>query len=178
MTILGSHSIDFNLLPVSAHRQLTPRDIEKNYAFLKFASTLQYVALPNLLPNAAPLAKAGEDKAEGTGGSKPDHYKEIFGWLRQNGNVKEVLRIIVEDDLQHPHDDEIIEETVKNLGVEMWDWRKYDISSETIRVAAPEVRELHLYTTGNDAVLWGWSDQDGLRNLKNVGQLSHSVNFR
>jgi len=173
---LGDHNIDFNLLPVLADRRLSPEMIKKNYAFLKFESTLQYVALPNLSPiytNSS--VDMATDKDIETEILKPTHYYTIFKWLKDVGNVKEILRIIVEDDPEHPHDDETIERTIKGLGVEVWDWKKYDISSETIRIAAPDVREVYLYTTGNSAVLLGWSDQDGLRNLKNVGHMTYKM---
>ena len=145
--------------------------IESNYKFLKFEDILQYVALPNLLPNTqapsqTPSGKQKEPRSEEV--QTPTHYKDIFDWLRKKGNVKAVLRIIVEDDPDNPHSDEVIEDTLKGLGVEIWDWKKYDICSETICVAAPDVKEVCLYTAGNNAVLRGWSSEDGLRRLKKV----------
>jgi hypothetical protein len=176
---VGDHNIDFNLL--ATNRRLTPEMISSNYKFLKFEEILQYVALPNLLPNIqapsqTPSGKGKEAKSEGL--QTPKHYQQIFKWLKDSRNVKEILRIIVEDDLDNPHSDEVIEETIEPFGVEVWDWRKYDISSETIRRAAPGVKELYLYTTGNNAVLRGWSDQDGLRMLKKVNRISSTSTER
>lgn len=172
---IGGLSIDFNLLPVPANQRLSPEAIEKNYQFLRFESTLQYVALPNLLslPETASndrITHEGKENEPPT----PTHYKKIFDWLRKTRQVQEILRVIVEDDLEHPHDDQTIEEAIQGLGVEVWDWRKYDISSETIYTAAPDVKEIYLYTTGNNTVLWGWSDEDGLRKLKNVRQIAYT----
>lgn len=165
---VGDHNIDFNLL--AANRRLTPEMIKKDYKFLNFEDILQYVALPNLLPNIqtpSQTTSGKEKKHKSEEGQTPTHYKEIFEWLRRR-NVKEVLRIIVEDDLDNPHSDEVIVTAIKGLGVEVWDWKKYDICSETIREAAPDVQVVHLYTSGNNAVLRGWSDQDGLRRLTKV----------
>ena len=172
---LGDFSIDFNLLPVPANRRLSPEMIEKNYQFLRFESTLQYVALPNLLTSTANVLDGTiTDEGKEMERSTPIHYKKVFDWLREARHVQEILRIIVEDDLEHPHDDQTIEEAITGLGVEVWDWRKYDISSETIHTAAPDVKEIYLYTTANNAVLWGWSDEDGLRKLKNVRQVFYA----
>lgn len=99
---------------------------------------------------------------------KPAQHKMIFDWLRNIKNVEQVLHIIVEDDLDNPHDDETIISAVSHLQVETWDWRKYDLCSDTIFKAAPNVTRVNLYTTGNNTVLRGWSDENGLRVLKKV----------
>lgn len=173
LTILGDRNIDFNLLfDADDPPRLSPQMIKKNYKFLKFESTLQLVGLPTLLPEPAkPAAGTVIDPEREWEKPKPAPYQEIFDWLRDKGKVKEVLHIVVEDDLVQPHDDQTIEATLKDLGVEVWDWRKYDISSETIWSAAPHVKEVSLYTTGNNAVLRGWSDEGGLRKLRNVWQI-------
>jgi hypothetical protein len=180
---IGDHNIDFNLL--TANRRLTPKMIAENYKFLKFEKILQYVALPNLLPDVPSPSqtqvtpgkeqkrKIGEGKSDGA--QEPIHYKQIFDWLRKIG-VQEIFRIIVEDDVDNPHSDEVIENTIKGFGVEVWDWKKYDICSETILTAAPGVKEVYLYSTGNNAVLRGWSDQGGLRRLTKVSRdFSHTL---
>ncbi|KAF3170663.1 hypothetical protein TWF788_010126 [Orbilia oligospora] len=59
----------------------------------------------------------------------------------------------------------------KGMGIEIWDWRKLDICSDTVREAAPGVRVLHLYSSANKAVLKGWACKDGLRTLKNLQTL-------
>ncbi|KAF3271949.1 hypothetical protein TWF970_010177 [Orbilia oligospora] len=62
----------------------------------------------------------------------------------------------------------IYERDRKGMGIEIWNWRKLDICSDTIREAAPGVRILHLYSSANKAVLKGWACKDGLRTLKNL----------
>lgn len=140
--------------------------IKETYRFLKFESILQYVALPTLLPSSP----SESDRNGPNNNSGPTHYRDVFDWLRDANKDRptQVLRIIVEDDLDNPHSDETIIKAVERLGVEVWNWRKYDINSETIRKAAPEVKEVHLYSTGNAAVLRGWSDEGGLRKLNHV----------
>jgi hypothetical protein len=143
------------------------------WSFLKFETILQYVALPKLLvkdtsgtvkrPQLNVSGRRLQEKERG-----PTHFKKIFDWLKDK-KVKQILEIIVEDDQENPHWDEVIAEAVKGFGVEVWNWKKFDLCSETIREAAPNVRELYLYSTGNNAVLRGWSDCGGLTTLTKVG---------
>lgn len=46
--------------------------------------------------------------------------------------------------------------------------KEIDMCSETILRAAPTVREVHLYSSGNTAVLRSWVYSPGLRSLSNV----------
>jgi hypothetical protein len=148
---------------------------------LKFEDSLQYVALPKLRveqapktssPRSAVVPAAGEtDKALIQ--EKPDRVgltdcKIVFNWLAKNG-VKKIIRVIVLDDGDVAHSDEAIEECLTPFKVEVWDWKKPDICSETIFQAAPGVRVVHLYCTGNNTVLRSWSGGEGLAKLKKVG---------
>jgi len=95
----------------------------------------------------------------------------LFKWLRKERNVKTILQVIV-DDLQAPaHSDEAIEAALEGMGVERWEWRKLDLCSEVICTVAPQSREVHLYWSGNNAVLRGWSEPDGLAKLKHLQKI-------
>ena len=65
-----------------------------------------------------------------------------------------------------PHSDEAIELALGSFKVEIWEWQKFDICSETIASAAPDVEQAHLYWSGNNAVLWGWSEAETLKRMK------------
>lgn len=88
----------------------------------------------------------------------------LFNFLRNKG-VQRVIRVIVDDTLAPAHSDEAIEKALKGLKVEIWDWRKVDLSTDTIITAAPDAREISLYWSGNNAVLRGWTAKDGLSSL-------------
>jgi hypothetical protein len=101
----------------------------------------------------------------------------IFDWLKYPNKkaVKKVIEIVVDDmdnNLKNCHSDDAIYHCLKDLGVEVWDWRRLDISSELIcRVAGDridDIREVYLYCSGLDAVLRGRSDVHGLVRLKKV----------
>jgi len=72
------------------------------------------------------------------------------------------------DDVDTPYNDTVIETALKGFGVEVFDWMKLDICSETIFDASPEVQEIVLYSSGNRAVLRSWSGEDGLIQLRKV----------
>ncbi|KAK3314432.1 hypothetical protein B0H66DRAFT_583437 [Apodospora peruviana] len=71
----------------------------------------------------------------------------------------------IHDSFNPPHTDEAIEEALRGMDVEIWDWKKTDLCTEVIYTAAPRVREVHLYWSGNNAVLRGWSEEGGLKKL-------------
>lgn len=142
---------------------------------LKFEDVLQYVAVPRVViegdravapKGAKPLLKRN---TRGDAQGRSD-LGLLFKWLKdeKQKKVKTILKVIV-DDLNEPaHHDEAIEECLDGLGVEVWDWRKMDLSPEIIKKVAPDVREIHLYWSGNNAVLRGWSEPEGLRQLQKL----------
>lgn len=58
--------------------------------------------------------------------------------------------------------------------VEEWDWKKMDICSDVIHESSPAVREVSLYSSGNNAVLMGWASEEGLGNRKKFPLVSHA----
>ena len=141
---------------------------------IRLEDCLQYVALPELriqrdayLDTLSPekdksVLKMLQSECEGL-----TDAVLVFDWLRKR-NVKKVIQVIVMEGVSLPHSDEAIVESLKGLDVEIWDWRKFDICSETILQAAPQVRILHLYCSGSNAVLRSWSCEQGLVNLEKV----------
>ncbi|KAK6501368.1 hypothetical protein TWF481_009210 [Arthrobotrys musiformis] len=103
--------------------------------------------------------------------AQKDQYVETFKWLRKQ-KVKKIFKVQVNeiDDPLHPqiipHSNYAIRKCLEGFEVETFDWKKYDICSETILRAAPNVRVVHLYSTANTAVLRGWAAADGLVKLK------------
>lgn len=142
---------------------------------LRFEECLQYVALPELRMQQrdAYIRRLSPEKHESTLAVLQTQCAGltdavmIFDWLRKR-DVKKIVRVIVMDGKEVPHTDEAIVESLKDFEVEVWDWRKFDTCSETIRLAAKDVRILHLYSSGINAVLRGWSSEQGLVLLEKV----------
>jgi hypothetical protein len=139
---------------------------------------LQYVALPSLQVEKAPVHAKLKKQQQQDGNGRRD-MEFLFDFLREK-YVKRVIRVIVDDTNDPPHSDESIEKCLGGLGVEVWDWKKIDLCSETILTAAPDVTEVSLYWSGNNAVLRSWSDREGLNllsKLKKVHLVVHQVSW-
>jgi len=92
--------------------------------------------------------------------------EEIFQWLRDNG-VKKILTAIVLDNTEPSHSDAAIENALSDFKVEVWDWKKLDLNCDVIANSTDgAVREISLYSSGNNAVLMGWASTEGLRSLE------------
>jgi hypothetical protein len=96
----------------------------------------------------------------------------IFKWLSES-DVTRILKVIVIDDGPFPHSNQVIENSLKGFKIETWDWKKVDIPSDTIVAAASGARTVNLYSSGNSAVLKGWSCTEGLVKLKSVQNPIH-----
>lgn len=98
----------------------------------------------------------------------------VFDWLELNG-VKKIVKVIVLDDRDPCHADSSIEEALKGFDVEIWDWKRVDLSTEVIRNSTKVVKEVSLYSSGNNAVLMGWSSPRGLPNEEYFPQVRFSA---
>jgi hypothetical protein len=169
------HEIEFSLEGPS----ITEEDLHKLVSVLKFESILLYVELPKLsverkqalalmqTPRATsiyPRQKLSPVIERGKGATD---FEIIFKELQGKG-VKKILKVIVEDDKGNPHSDDIIEKALSPFDIEEWDWKKFDLCSDTIYNAAPNLREVSLYSSGNNAVLRSWSAPDGLAKFTDV----------
>jgi hypothetical protein len=103
----------------------------------------------------------------------------FFNFLRMKG-VKRIIRVIVDDTVEPSHSDEAIERAFAGLHVEVCDWRKIDLSILSIFKAAPDVREITLYWSGNVVVLRGWememTKSSGLAHLERLNVNISQVN--
>lgn len=161
-------------------------DLDRLARHLTFEETLQYVAIPRLRVDDAvteklqPLPSPVPEHQDESNGSKLDSKARpardcaglkdagiIFEWLEKM-KVRRIFKVIVIDDGDPAHSNQVIEESLRGFKIETWDWKKVDICSDTIFEAASVARFVNLYSSGNSAVLKGWSGPDGLVKLKLV----------
>lgn len=109
------------------------------------------------------LSREPSDKA-GNGRSDMVFF---FDWLREKG-VKRILKVIVDDLTSPSHSDEAIENALYGFDVEILDWRKMDLCPEVICESSKNLREVYLQWSGNNTILRGWSEPDGLKKLHNL----------
>jgi hypothetical protein len=82
---------------------------------------------------------------------------------------------MVIDDGDPSHADASIEEALEGFGIEIWDWKRLDLSTEVICKSTKVVQEISLYSSGNNAVLMGWASPQGLPNKTKFPDVSSLV---
>ncbi|KFA70874.1 hypothetical protein S40288_09923 [Stachybotrys chartarum IBT 40288] len=149
---------------------------------LRFEQVLQYVALPRLsvlddttyrepsvsdgqstVATSTATTTTGVMTAESKGRGL-EHMCRMFKWLKKRG-VTSIVKVTVIDDVEPSHSDEAIEQCLGKLDVRVWDWFKFDLCSDVIVSSANNVSQVTLYSSGNNAVLNGWSSPRGLASL-------------
>ncbi|MCJ1353824.1 MAG: hypothetical protein MMC33_003811 [Icmadophila ericetorum] len=143
-TLQEEHLITLNFC---GHTDPINKSLLSSLRHIKVESILQYVALPKLGVGRDVLSRSSQAVA--------NSHKPVFDWLREN-KVTKILHLKVEEDRYNPHSDDDIKSRVESL-VEFWDWEKVDICATVIKKAAPGMKELSLYSSGNNSVLKSWS---------------------
>jgi len=136
-----------------------------------FHETLVRVALPN-------LSCTGKQSCDATthGLRENPEANLIFKHLA-DCKVKHILKVVVPDCTIHSHSNRDIIDALKPFAIENLDWRKVDLGVTTIRMAAPEIETLKLYSSGNRDVLSNWIDTNGLAQFPKVDARGYPVNF-
>lgn len=156
---------------------LSESHIKEGWNHFDLEDILQYVFIPQVRVERSPQVVAAPGrhplhssikKSDGLGRTD---LIILFTWLKETKSVKTILKVIVEDLEEPSHSDEAIETCLSGMGVEVWDWRKTDLCSEVIYRVSPDMRELHPYWTGRNAVLRGWSEAEGLKKLRKLEQV-------
>ncbi|KAF7930842.1 hypothetical protein BELL_0266g00130 [Botrytis elliptica] len=161
-------------LGVYEKTKINSDQLESFFENQKFDDILQRVSVPAsfTLVESETAANSGRIRtpaAPSKSSSKGlSNLESVFGWLREKMKVKTILSISVKDLDSPAHSDESIEKALVGFGVETWDWQKIDISTGVIETVAPDVRVVHLYWSGNNAVLRGWGEEGGLKQLKHL----------
>ena len=149
--------------------EITEDQINRGYSRLEFENVLRYVAFPNFQIEKRYVRSRGKQVIEPDGSGRDD-MTVLFQFLRKE-KVQRIIHVIVDDRDKIPHSDGAIDIALRGLKVEKWDWQKFDICMETIASAAPDVEQIHLYWSGNNAVLRGWSDKEVLKRMTKLKRI-------
>lgn len=145
------------------------KDLAPGLFDVKFWPVLRYVQLPDLdhVPHDAELTGTGEPR---------DEIRTVLDWLYKEKQVEEILELNVRDSLMQPHSEQAIEEVISKFNVRKLNWRRMDLSINSIIDAAPNVEVLHLYSSGNWAALGHWTNsEEGLGRLKELDEIHISI---
>ncbi|KAK0630393.1 hypothetical protein B0T17DRAFT_636416 [Bombardia bombarda] len=114
----------------------------------KFISAFEKANFRRVIQHVTLDAKSlRPEKDQSTSHLPGSEVAEIFGWLSIAKGVQHIIQLA-------------------KIDVEVLDWSKLDMCPETIRTSCQDVRVLHLYWSGNNAVLRSWSEPEGLPRLK------------
>ncbi|KAK4205770.1 ankyrin repeat-containing domain protein [Triangularia verruculosa] len=100
----------------------------------------------------------------------------VFRWLRERKHVQRILEVRVIDNGKTRETEETIKDALNgNFGIEVWDWKHVDISSDTLVKVAPNAQVVRLYSSGNANVLHAWSGKHGLARLQKLQKVEVTV---
>ncbi|GFP59290.1 hypothetical protein TASIC1_0012029300 [Trichoderma asperellum] len=156
----------------------------KKLSGMLFETILASVQLPYWNPQASHSEKQymSEEQVEPAESVTPqasNPYIGIFEWLWES-NVRKIFSVEVDDTGPEPHSNAAIRQSLcfqrldgiyQDFQIEIFKWKKYDICSETVYEAAPNAKEVYLYSLGNTAVLRGWACSSGLHKMKHLEHL-------
>ncbi|KAL7800594.1 hypothetical protein V8C43DRAFT_274335 [Trichoderma afarasin] len=170
--------ICFDLLGESS--QWSEEKFKRTFDSFTFDSILQYVAFGGIKFTKTDLpprksTSMSRSVAKASVGQGRSDMEIPFKWLKEK-HVCNIVMVIVLDQTKPSHTDQSIEKALKPFEIDILDWRKFDLCSETIFRACENLREVHLYWTGRNAVLRAWSEPDGLVKLKKLRRIQiHEV---
>ncbi|KIW98644.1 uncharacterized protein Z519_00305 [Cladophialophora bantiana CBS 173.52] len=160
--------ICFNFL--DGPSKMTADKFRTTYGGFKFDHVLQYVGFRRLeftVPELPPRGSGTMSKSPASTGRGRRDMEVPFNWLHDKG-VTNIIKVIV-DDLEPPsHKDESIQNALKKFDIEILDWRKIDLCPDTICRSCPNLREVHLWWSGNNGILRAWSEPEGLARLERL----------
>ncbi|CAD6442393.1 bb52b886-4da0-4df4-8be6-03664f8edd25 [Sclerotinia trifoliorum] len=144
-------------------------DFKRSYRKFAFDKVLQSVHFGEIqldVPNGSRRRPEGMAKP---GNGRKDII-EFFNWLKNEKEITHIVMVTVDDLKDPPHSDEALEKSLEGLDIEILDWRKWDLDPKTIQDACKKsnLREVHLYWKGNNAILRAWSEPDGLVKMEHL----------
>lgn len=100
---------------------------------------------------------------------------KILKWLREEKNVKTIIRLKASDRLVNCHDQRLMADGVKLFNVKVLDWKVLDLCLDIFDETCREnITDLCLYSSGNRAVISHWFSPTGFKSFKNVSS-AHRV---
>lgn len=97
-----------------------------------------------------------------------NEVQQVLNWLRTKKDVKKIIGLSVKDSFYDPHSEETIEQAIADLDIEVLNWKRLDLSIDSIYDSARNVRELHLYCSGSKTAIMHWIGDSGIQRLERV----------
>ncbi|KAI1819685.1 hypothetical protein F4861DRAFT_526015 [Xylaria intraflava] len=140
---------------------------------LSYEQTLRYVEFPPL------DMRVGDREIYKENSHFEQEHTEVFrilDWLREEKHVERIIRLKVPDRIVNPHNDLKMAKEIDRFKVEFLDWKVLDLSiSMFSKEVKGRIKELHLYSSSNRAVLSHWFSSEGIKSLKKLETLEIKV---
>ncbi|KAI0190438.1 hypothetical protein EV127DRAFT_495120 [Xylaria flabelliformis] len=107
--------------------------------------------------------------------ARQDAISDFFKYIKVKYSLKKILRLQVDELVDHPCTDALIELALSGINIDTLDWRKTDMCAQMVVNVVPNVQSLHLYCSGNRGFLLNWSASDALPLLPNLKKLYITV---
>jgi hypothetical protein len=104
-----------------------------------------------------------------------DEAHSVLKWLKDRKGVRKIIEVQIADSQYHPHSEQVIEESLEGFDVEILNWKRADLSVDSISLAAPNVKKLYLYSNGSKASIGHWASSDGVGRLEKVSNMLRLV---
>jgi hypothetical protein len=152
---------DFGPKPL---KPINKENLDRQFGHLAFDNVLKYVAIPR-------FELSNDSKSRSAVGEGREDLKVFFQWLRDK-KVNHIVRLEV-DDMTVPQTDQAIEDALKGFSITTLDWKKPDLCPQILLGSnLTGLEELHLYWSGRNPVLYGWSEKgEGLSNIKTLRRI-------
>ncbi|KAI0110415.1 hypothetical protein GGR51DRAFT_90875 [Nemania sp. FL0031] len=146
-------------------------DNEDSEALSKFIESLD-LQVEGLLRNvklpATKVTKVWHSEA------REGAISKFFADLKAKHNVKRIMYLEVDEDVEYPCSDAVIEAALSGIKIDTLDWRSSIISFEAVANAVPDVQCLHLYWNGR-GYLSSWLVADTLLTLPKLKKVILTV---
>ncbi len=97
-----------------------------------------------------------------------NEVQQVLNWLRTKKQVQKIIGLSVKDSFYDPHSEETIEQALAGLDVEVLNWKRLDLSINSIYDSARNVRELYLCCGGSKTSIMHWIGDSGMQRLEKV----------
>lgn len=157
-------------------RQRVNGDTISDFDFLRFEPTMASVVLSlEYTPEDLETLQRTRDGDEvEIWMADEENLRQVFNWLKKDKKVQTILSLTVKDNPKHFCSDYTVELCLRELEVMYLNWNRPDMCANSISLPK-SLLEISLYWTGLNAVLWSWSDTEGLRTLKKVSAIIAST---
>ncbi|KAF2497767.1 subtilisin-like protein [Lophium mytilinum] len=136
----------------------------RTQTLLSYEKTLRYAEFPSL-----DMWVEERDVFSESSHLKREHTEvfKILKWLEKK-DVTTIIKLKVPDRLINAHDDRKMASFVDYFNVKVLDWKVLDLSISVLGKNTKDLlEELHLYSSGNRAVISHWFSAEGICSLKN-----------